>query len=498
MPLRDLSARQLWLLYKRALLATPPQFRRLLARYTYLGQLLTASLVRRLSSVLPPRVRRRLYSLFSPAAAAFLAAYVYTAIPAMVALVLRSFTRHRIHTLVPLVIRTARHALRRHGLPRLAAQLLLAMVVTQPLSVWATRRSSLRGHTAFAAATFLLALAAALATFPSFARAGARNTTLDLTLLVATRAADALLTAALRRGRWTRVAAASDSAFFMTASYLVMYAWFYFPDRLSPAYRAWISAASETDPELLDALRMVKDKQLVYGAKGPETHVLDAFCERHGQPPLQAYLAFQSQRPLSCECVHAFATQSCELHAAKRFLRGFRFAFKIYGAINVLVFLTAFRRRRGRGLVSSALRAALTTFRSSAFLGSFIALCWYGVCLGRTRLLPRVCPNVPPTRWDDTVCVAFGCALSGLSCFVETALRRRELALFVAPRAVGTLVLTKEGGEPLIETVVFALSMAVLATFVRQDASAVRGLFGRGLEMLFRAQAPRRRASLKA
>lgn len=329
-----------------------------------------------------------------------------------------------------------------------------------------------------------------------------RHHLLDLTLLVATRAADTVVAlggarvvaraakalaargrAARMVGRATAAALASgvgDGALFVALSYLVMYAWFYYPERLPPAYRRWITLAAAMDDEMVEMLRLIKHGTLVYGEDGPKARLLEQYCRRYGQDPARGLTV--ANVPLECEVVHAFHGRSCEAHAAWRFARGFRFALKLYGTLNLAMLVVRGRRPWGAAVV----RAVRLTVRSALFLGAFIALCWYGVCLARTRVFPRMFPAVPKHHWDDTAGVASGLLLCGLSCFVETPQRRKELALFVAPRAVGTLVLTEPTARNLrVESVAFAASMAVLVACSRQDPAKVRGLFGKGLETVF-------------
>ena len=65
-----------------------------------------------------------------------------------------------------------------------------------------------------------------------------------------------------------------------------------------------------------------------------------------------------------------------------------------------------------RGVLAILLGAA----RSSAFLASFIAAVYAGVCLGRTRLLPKLFPRQPQQTWDAGVSPMLGCMLCGFRC----------------------------------------------------------------------------------
>ena len=87
-----------------------------------------------------------------------------------------------------------------------------------------------------------------------------------------------------------------------------------------------------------------------------------------------------------------------------------------------------------------------------------------------------------------------GCLLCGWSIFLESPKRRGEMALYVAPRAMVTVLPVRDSAsiregmktrrKPL-ESVVFALSMAILMTaskYGRKDS--VRGFIGGTLSKL--------------
>ncbi len=73
--------------------------------------------------------------------------------------------------------------------------------------------------------------------------------------------------------------------------------------------------------------------------------------------------------------------------------------------------LLVIRRPNLRGVV----RALLSASRSSAFLGAFITLFYYGVCLARTRLGPHISAETHgrARAIDGGICVGSGCLLCG-------------------------------------------------------------------------------------
>ena len=82
--------------------------------------------------------------------------------------------------------------------------------------------------------------------------------------------------------------------------------------------------------------------------------------------------------------------------------------------------------------------------------------------------------------WDSGLCVGTGCVLCGWSILIEAERRREELALFVMPRALGTLLPREyDAKEFWKERAAFAVSTAVLFTLAHEDKGMVRGGLGR-------------------
>ena len=119
------------------------------------------------------------------------------------------------------------------------------------------------------------------------------------------------------------------------------------------------------------------------------------------------------------------------------------------------------------------------------------------VCLVRTRLPPLLYPHHLTSQFPDSgLCTGVASALCGLSVLIENKRRRREMALYVAPRAVYALMdevvprwlgrgVVGEVVSRWIERGVFAVSTGVVTTAVcpsfsdslrRIDISSVDGL----------------------
>lgn len=317
--------------------------------------------------------------------------------------------------------------------------------------------------------------------------------TLDLSLFAAARALDVVVGEVWSRRRarrraacaWTNAEEAisrlTDPAVFALSSGLIMWAWFYHPDRLPHTYNKWISSAAAVDSRLIEALRRCRKGDLRYGEDTGQAPLLESMCADYKWPlawgdPARAI-------PFPCEMVHMGCGPSCEVHALSRFGRSFLWAMRTYLPLNLLLLVRSPNRKAlARGLLSAV--------RSSAFLGSFITLFYYGVCLARTRIGPHILGKETASRQriDAGICVGLGCFLCGWSILLEHFNRRKDMALFVAPRAMATLLPRRYAlDKQCRETFVFAFSTAIVFTCVRENKRRVRGVLGNVLSTVLDA-----------
>lgn len=252
-----------------------------------------------------------------------------------------------------------------------------------------------------------------------------------------------------------------------------MWAWFYSPSQLPKTYTKWINSAAAVDSRLIEALRRFHKGELRYGEETGQAPLLQSMCVDYKWPPAWGDPA--KSIPFPCEIVHMGCGPSCEYHALSRFYRSFKWSMMTYLPLNLLA-----RKKNLEGFRTALLSAA----RSSSFLAVFITLFYYGVCLARTRFGPHIVGKDTQSRQiiDGGVCVGTGCFLCGWSVLVEKAARRKELALFVAPRAMATLLPRRYSlDKQWRETLVFAFSTAVVFTSVKENRGSVHGMFGKFL-----------------
>lgn len=270
--------------------------------------------------------------------------------------------------------------------------------------------------------------------------------TMDLTLFTFTRAIDALVCLAWStwcgrrktQGRltWAETVAPqlADAGAFAASSAIVMWAWFYLPERLPRSYGKWIGEIARVDSRLIEALRRARRGQFVYGKDTGQAPLLESMCRDYNWPlewgsPAKTF-------PIPCQMVHMDCGPNCEFHAFMRFVRTLKVACATYIPLQLVFRFRALKSRQ------SVVRALTDALRSSAFLSAFVTLFYYSVCLARTRLGPKLFDQKTVTRqmWDSGLCVGAGCIMCGWSILVEKPRKRQELALFVAPRAAATVL----------------------------------------------------------
>eukprot|EP00158_Paraphelidium_tribonemae_P009472 Partr_v1_DN28876_c1_g1_i2_m34366 putative integral membrane protein len=304
---------------------------------------------------------------------------------------------------------------------------------------------------------------------------------IDITLTASVRALDVVMSTAINRSKKFQkpddVIAWISTLVFIMSAWEIMWSWFYYPSSLPRSYVSWISSLSELDPDVLTFIRNLKDGKVAYGRVsgfGLETSLIP-FCERRGIDPK---LVDVSNRDF-IECFDVLHQgQYCLHHALFRSWRGFVRALALYLPLYIFPVLLGFARSQRKLFMSlnygnvdwSSLflgmaRSCFAAFRSSAFLGTFIGLIWNTECQIRNY-------NRSDSIWGP----CFGSLASGMSILIERPSRRAELAFYVLPRAIYSLIYrnvwmrvrsTKSRSKwlkvlDLIQTVSFGLSVGTL------------------------------------
>ena len=270
------------------------------------------------------------------------------------------------------------------------------------------------------------------------------GTSVDLTSFAVTRALETIIgdlwsrhrSRRMARAKWTLfesiITRFADAASFAIGSGVVMWAWFYLPDRLPQVYSQWIKRVAQVDQRLIEVLRKARKGSFIYGENAKPEPCLEGMCKDYHWPLIWADP--RKTVPVPCEMVHSGSGASCNMHAIVRFVRAFKFAITTYLPVQLLLKSSRLDRH-------SSWRALQDALRSSTFLGAFVALFYYGVCLCRSVLGSKLVQRKLITwiTFDRGLCIRAGCFLCGWSILIEAPKRRQEIASFVAPRALATM-----------------------------------------------------------
>lgn len=204
---------------------------------------------------------------------------------------------------------------------------------------------------------------------------------------------------------------------FVFACAIIMYNWFYSPERLPPSYVKWITNLASMDERLLLALRSLRNRHphvWVYGNKKSTPACIDllgALSESLGHPyswgdpsllPMnmadaqkQKRDAMASNSPyllqdaaglrgkgqlggLPCEIVHCgVGGSNCYKNAIYRFLRAYKVCLGIYIPVHLLPRLIFGWKQIKRQPLDALIKVIRGSMRSAAFLSTFISSIWY-------------------------------------------------------------------------------------------------------------------------
>ncbi|KAG0148101.1 hypothetical protein CROQUDRAFT_655227 [Cronartium quercuum f. sp. fusiforme G11] len=326
-----------------------------------------------------------------------------------------------------------------------------------------------------------------------------QSSTLDLTLFFTVRALDTIIQsiyASYSSPYLALLKKCSDILLFQLSCWRIMWCWFYKPQRLPPTYVKWITALAEMDYRLLRLIRVGRAGKYVYGMKPPSEEIskisraiaadmgLDA---RLGDPELIS--------KLSCGIVHGKlgASESCLVNSGRRWVQAWRRAMCLYLPVFTVPTILFNRQKWLTSPVHTLLNILLGSSCSAAFLSSFVALTWSGVCIGRSDTLRSLLNKlhrrpITSTTLDFYVAPHLGSFLAGLSIVIENKKRRGEMALYVAMRALYAAIdevlpakllrniKRHQWVSVLVERLTFALSIGTITSAVVHNPDHVRGV----------------------
>ncbi|KAI8914518.1 hypothetical protein EDD86DRAFT_199512 [Gorgonomyces haynaldii] len=292
---------------------------------------------------------------------------------------------------------------------------------------------------------------------------------MDIAMFLAVRSADAYVRFHHKQFKIpTLLKQMTPALLFQLSCWQIMYSWFYYPTTLPNQYNKWISKMADMDSSLIRYLRQVKSGEITVGLSGDPTYLMES-AQKLGLPPSMGDFRLG---PIHLTLVQS-GIQGTWDYIRHVWKKGFLSSLRIYVPVHVLstILFKLKRIKSPKQFVDSVRIALLGAMQSSSFLATFISLCWAPILVYR-RLLP--------STKDGPLQQNLASFLCGLSIFIEKPSRRKEMALYVFPKALESFatqrvphwILNLPLLSPLTSFVLFAGSMSYLLSTYELDSDA--------------------------
>ncbi|ETV79277.1 hypothetical protein H257_07332 [Aphanomyces astaci] len=239
-----------------------------------------------------------------------------------------------------------------------------------------------------------------------------------------------------------------DALLFGVASAQVMYSFILRPEILPKEYFSFIHRAGPV------AMRVLQFTQRTLRGAAVEPADVIRFLDDKASPVVYN-IAHNHPESLPCSLIH-HGSASCTLGFGMTFWNAARRTFPLYLSLNIVPRVVLDLHRFVKAPVTTVLKGTWGGVRSTAFLGTFVALYQATVCVQRLMF-----------RSDSKATYFVAGLIASGSILLEAKHRRSELALYVLPRALDLLYITLRDKRVLAEmaygeVMLFACSMGTL------------------------------------
>lgn len=226
-----------------------------------------------------------------------------------------------------------------------------------------------------------------------------------------------------------------DALLFALSSAQVMYAYVFRPETLDRGFWNFVVRAGPIDKPTLGAVRANLAGHRVNLDKLPEYAELG--LDGTGFAKLPSGGAFLPCVP--CALMHrSTGCEGCARHSGAAAMDTFRKCFPFYLSIHLVPFAVLNAAKALRDPLGTVGKATLATTRSTAFISAFVGLYMGSIC-GWRRVFGG----------DHRAAYYAAGVVAAAALFIEKKSRRAELALYLMPRAVDSLVATMAGKKIL-------------------------------------------------
>ncbi|EQC28741.1 hypothetical protein SDRG_13425 [Saprolegnia diclina VS20] len=270
---------------------------------------------------------------------------------------------------------------------------------------------------------------------------------------------------------WGSQWAHGDSLLFGLTSAQVMYTFIMRPSILPKEYSSFIQRTGPVGYKVLNFVQRNTSGLPVEPAE------ITRFLSDKGSPFVYTSTT-NLPKCIPCGLIH-HPTTSCSYGFLLTLIKAMRSTLPLYMSLNIVPQVVLQFRRFLRTPIYSLFQGVVGGFRSTLFMGSFVAVYQAAICVFRCLL-----------KRDHKAAYFAAGLVSSFAIFIEAKSRRSELALYVLPRAVDSLFIMLRDTRwladvPYGEVMLFGLSMgAIMFCFEheRQNLSPmVRSLLDRFL-----------------
>ncbi|ETW00129.1 hypothetical protein, variant 1 [Aphanomyces invadans] len=239
-----------------------------------------------------------------------------------------------------------------------------------------------------------------------------------------------------------------DALLFGVTSAQVMYCFILRPEILPKEYFSFIHRAGPV------AVRVLQFTQRILRGATVEPSDVIRFLDDKASPVVYT-ITHNHPENLPCSLIH-HGSSSCTVGFGMTFWKAARRTFPLYLSLNIVPRVVLRFHRFLKSPVTTLMKGMLGGFRSTAFLGTFVALYQATVCVQKALF-----------RTDSKATYFVAGLVASTSILLEAKSRRSELALYVLPRALDLLYITLRDKRvlsdmPYGEVILFACSMGTI------------------------------------
>ncbi|KAJ8660468.1 hypothetical protein O0I10_003926 [Lichtheimia ornata] len=256
-----------------------------------------------------------------------------------------------------------------------------------------------------------------------------------------------------------------DALLFGLACGQILYAYTMQPHTLDPGYYNFMVKTARVPGDLL----ILNEKNV----RGFPVSQQEALAAVNKFRPTKNALAITKAMPeypaaIPCEMIHPWV-DGCHNTAVERFLKVCQAMFPVYGTLHfvpMLLLRTKHLRKDPKGMLA---KTSLATLKSCAFLGLFVMLYQYQVCMHRKLMDAGVISSNSKYFYG-----IFGFVCSFSSIFLEEKKRRGELAMYCLPIALKSAYQIAYQRKWIIhikhfEVMMTSVAMAIIMSFYQEE-----------------------------